>query len=565
MVGGGMSIASPSPFPWPQPLQARSPQGELSPSSFSYGGGLGVVPDTASSSPQKASPESLQPRHELIQQLCDKWYFETFLPSMLGTLEWLQKDPVVPKERLEQGLALERKWVDERTNCERTPVAVTALPGEAPPKPSSRVVAVLVPSKEDVDLSEVMVTTPLPAEAYDSQIFPAPYHTRMKLAVLREDVAISAGIAALCKQLQDDQVVARATANLSVDAQPKVLLRPLLAIAAAWEHAWKPQKLKAEAIPFNIICLFCSAFVPPGKEILKGLLAPPAPPFTSWEDMLSRKGGLWSYLRFGSLQPAASEYKSNLVGTLQQRARAAFLQSMEIQHQMFARCNLTELGEIKTAVQSFSATVEVQTMTLFRNDSFWTWRDLFEAEKKRAVKHHKEKGYTDKVLDELAIESLLPSKWGLKNSVHESKQYESAPCAWAIRSKFNKVVIGGGKEQESISNSMSLNTETCGHLPGQAEGYLSFQGIELGLLLSRLVPEMAGDPWNEKGRSELLAQYTHVLNTHTFSSTFDCQLSLHSFPADVQQLNIDISSEFLFTFSRFLHHQNTAYDTATSA
>ena len=342
-------------------------------------------------------------------------------------------------------------------------------------------------------------------------------------------------------------------------APGKILLRPLFAIAAAFEanpaEPFGPRKQKEEeeeeARVFNVLLLFCSACVPPGKAVLEAF----RPHLGTWSKMLSRQGGLWSFLRFGSLKPTTQV--STATHSIEQRARVAFLHAMEMQHQMFARCSLPELGELQTANQTFKATVEVETITLFPSDFFWTWRDLMPEPKRGEAKGGEEE-------EEEHVRNLLPSNWSIRHDVHRGKFYESDPCNWAIRTKFNKVVIGADRQHDSVTLSLPLNREATGHLGGP-EGVLSFQQIEASLLLARLVPEAAGDPWTKEGRESICSSYTLVRSTQTFSSTFDCMLNLASFPADMQRITIDISSEFLFFFTRFLHHQNTAYDAATSA
>ena len=347
---------------------------------------------------------------------------------------------------------------------------------------------------------------------------------------------------------------------------PKVLLRPLLALAATFESnpsepfgaLKRTRALEDEVREWNVCVLFCSAFVPPGKAQLEAF----KPHFHGkWCEMLSRQHGLWSYLRYGSLETTTQPHTA--MAQQPQRARVAFLQAMEMQHQMFARCSLPELGELQTTSQTFKATVEVETITLFPNDAFWTWRDLLPEQKRRPELSPTEQKAEFELEESEHVRDLLPRNWNVKHDVHSAKHYESSPCNWAIRTKFNRQVIGEDSKHDSVTTSMVLSKEATGHLGGAA-GVLAFQGIEPGLFLSRLVPEAAGDPWTPEGRAAIFDKYTQVRSVQTFSSTFDCLLKLENFPADQQQVVIDISSEFLFFFSRLLHHQNVAFDGPTS-
>jgi hypothetical protein len=345
----------------------------------------------------------------------------------------------------------------------------------------------------------------------------------------------------------------------------KVLLRPLLALAAAFESNpsepfGPPKPNDAELREWNVFTLFCSAFVPPGEAVLRDFKAHF---HGKWCEMLSRQSGLWSYLRYGSLESVKKPPSHTAMASQQQRARVAFLQAMEMQHQMFARCSLPELGELQTASQNFKATVEVETITLFPNDALWTWRDLLPEQNRRPELPESQREEEFQLEESEHVRELLPQNWSIQHDVHVAKHYESSACNWAIRTKFNKVLIGADKSHDSVTTSTPLKEEATGHLGG-ARGVLSFQGIETGLFLSRLVPEAAGDPWTEEGQKDIFRQYTQVRSVQTFSSTFECLLKLQHFPADRQQLVVDISSDFLFFFSRFLHHQNAAFDCPTS-
>ena len=376
----------------------------------------------------------------------------------------------------------------------------------------------------------------------------------------RAGPSVEACIAAAARAAQDPG--SRRVAPL------KVLLRPLLALAATFEsnpsEPFGPLKdnrdAEAEVREWNVYTLFCSALVPPGEAVLREF----KPHFHGkWCEMLSRQSGLWSYLRYGSLESAKKPPSHTAMASQQQRARVALLQAMEMQHQRFARCSLPELGELHTASQSFKATVEVETIALFPNDALWTWRDLLPEQRRRPELPEAQREEEFQLEEGEHVRELLPQNWSIQHDVHVAKHYESSACNWAVRTKFNKVLIGADKSHDSVTTSMPLKEEATGHLGG-ARRVLSFEGIETGLFLSRLVPEAAGDPWTEEGQKEIFRQYTKVRCVQTFSSTFECLLKLQHFPADQQQVVVDVSSEFLFFFSRFLHHQNAAFDCPTS-
>jgi hypothetical protein len=238
----------------------------------------------------------------------------------------------------------------------------------------------------------------------------------------------------------------------STPTPPKVLLRPLLALAAAFaSNPDKPfdadvKQGEVERLMDPALILFCSAIVPPGKAVLEDFKEV----FGSWKTLLSRQSpsGLWTFLRYGTTCTTDAKYLTAVgdkAPSLVMRARTSFLQSMEMQHQMFARCSVPELGELKTTEQSFKAKVEVETTTLFPNDSFWTWRDLMpqsykhpelEFTLKDSNASESELGIKESVgfkrykarEEEEAVDNLLPKSWGMRNDVHLKKTYESDPC-----------------------------------------------------------------------------------------------------------------------------------------
>ncbi len=80
------------------------------------------------------------------------------------------------------------------------------------------------------------------------------------------------------------------------------------------------------------------------------------------------------------------------------------------------------------------------------------------------------------------------------------------------------------------------------------------------LILARLVPEEAGDPFTDDGKKNIEKHYYLATLDVRLERTFDSLMTLSDYPGDFQTLSVDYSSVWDHNYARFLHHQATNFD-----
>ena len=230
---------------------------------------------------------------------------------------------------------------------------------------------------------------------------------------------------------------------------------------------------------------------------------------------------------------------------VEQCAALCFLEALEVGPQMINRGTLLNVEGIDTAAQRFLADLQVQTLSVLHKDSVWQWRNRLEALLQRPWPPHDGAGVPPGTREKKIVEMLPPRGWpkaGVNLSLDD-------PVLFALQTQFNKTQIG-----ETASLEKWCRCEEAG------EKVLDDLGCVPELLLARMVPEAAGDPFTETGRACIAKCYRLVSLNQRTAKTFDCMMDLREFPGDHQTLSIDISSVWMSRYATFIHHQATNHD-----
>lgn len=277
----------------------------------------------------------------------------------------------------------------------------------------------------------------------------------------------------------------------------------------------------------KLLLHFARASMPPD---LCGLLAPMVAPSASalwpkWSALLSAEP-------YGLHELLKGMRDRDDKGALQGLAAECFLAALEVGPQLVNRGTLLNVEGIDTANQRFLADIQVQTLSVLHNDSLWQWRDRLGLDLKG---------------NEMPVTSLLPKHWPRRNNELSLKD----PLLYTLRTNFNKMIIGENTPVERWS--------TCAEA---SEANLEQFRLVPALLLARMVPEAAGDPFTAAGRESISKRYQLVALNQRKEATYDCLMNLADFPGDHQTLCVDFSYTWESRFGVFLHHQSTDYDKA---
>ena len=267
-------------------------------------------------------------------------------------------------------------------------------------------------------------------------------------------------------------------------------------------------------------------------DLMSGLVDPATvarKPWKSWSALLADKGGLYEALESikTSTGPGAPSTQ------LQQWAAHCFLEALEAGPQLFNRGTVLNVETIDTATQRFQADIQVKSFSVLHKDCMWQWRNLLKGDSTDSVKE------------------LKPDNWR-RRANDMTKEF---PLRYALNTKFLKTQIGesgGAEEHWGVTEEASP--------PAIAE-----QRIVVELLLARLVPEAAGDPFTKAGRASIQQHYKFVTANMRKEATFDCMMNLRDFPGDHQTLRMGITSTWASYYSAILHHQATDFDSCSGS
>jgi hypothetical protein len=210
-------------------------------------------------------------------------------------------------------------------------------------------------------------------------------------------------------------------------------------------------------------------------------------------------------------------------------AAACFLEALELGPSLVNRGVVVNVEDIDTQKQRFCADIQVSSMSLLHKKSAWQWRYML-----REGDGKKE------------FERLMPEAWARKGVDLTTRD----PILHALRLRYNRMQIGETREPE----------ERWSNVVKASSSELDAAGVVPELLLARMVPEEAGDPFTRDGKTSIEENYYLAILNGRLERTFDCVMTLSDFPGDYQTLAVDFSSVWDARYATFLHHQATNFD-----